>query len=696
MKPLLFVTLLTLSTARADFQAVDGHAPETERHPKDVSVHGDKRMDDYFWLRDRKNPKVVAHLKAENAWTEKVMKPAEGLREELFKEMKGRIKEVDSSAPAPLGGWLYYARTEKGKQHHIMCRRKAATGSPEQVLVDINKLAKGHDFTEMEHYLVSNDGSRLLYTIDWTGYREYEVFVKDLATGKLVPQKAGKVAGVEWGADNNTIFIVTENDAKRADKLWRFSLSDDKREMVYEEKDELFDLTVSQSLDHRCLFCESTSKTSSEVRALRLDMPESTFTVLRPREPDHEYHADFREGNYYFLTNKDAKNFRIVSAPVDKPLEWTEVIAHQPKVKLEDMTLFKTFMAVTEREAGQPHLRLFDFQSGKSRQLEMPEPLYDISADENLTYDTTEFRYTYESMVTPPSVRVVDTVTGVQRTLKEKDVPGYDSSRYESKRLTAKAADGVEIPLSAVWRKDLDRTKTQPLLLYGYGSYGLSETASFSQSHVSLLDRGMIYVIAHPRGGGELGEEWRDAGRMSHKMTTFTDFVSCAESLIKEGWTSADKLAINGGSAGGLLIGATINLRPDLFRAAVLDVPFVDVLNTMLDASLPLTTGEYVEWGNPAVKEQYDWMRAYSPYDNVKAAAYPDILINVGLNDSQVPYWEGTKFAAKLRELRTDKRLTLLHCEMGAGHGGASGRYDSLIEVARNYAFLLTSLGVSR
>ena len=299
-------------------------------------------------------------------------------------------------------------------------------------------------------------------------------------------------------------------------------------------------------------------------------------------------------------------------------------------------------------------------------------------------------------MVSPPSVRAVDTVTGVQRTLKEKGVPGYDPSLYQTTRLMAKAVDGVEIPLSVVWRKDLDRTKPQPLLLYGYGSYGLSETASFSQTKVSLLDRGMIFVIAHIRGGGELGEEWRDAGRMARKMTTFTDFVSCAEWLIKNNWTSADKLAVNGGSAGGLLIGASLNLRPDLFRAAVLDVPFVDVINTMLDASLPLTTGEYVEWGNPAVKEEYAWMRPYSPYDNVKAAAYPDILVNVGLNDSQVPYWEGTKYVAKLRSLRTDKGLTLLHCEMGAGHGGASGRYDSLIEVARNYAFLLTSLGIER
>ncbi len=696
MKLLPLLVLLCLSRVHAGFPAVEGQAPEIERRPKDVTVHGDKRVDDYFWLRDRKDPKVIPLLKAENAWTETVMKPAEKLREQIFTEMKGRIKEVDSSAPAPLGGWLYYSRTEAGKQHPIMCRRKDAPDSPEQILVDLNKVAKGHDFTEMEHYFVSPDGTRLLYSIDWTGYREFEVFVKDLATNKLIPQKIGKVAGVEWGENHDTVYIVTENEAKRADKFWRCSLKTGKREMLYHEKDELFDLSVSRSTDNKFLFCESSSKTSAEARVMRLDKPGDALTVVRPREPDHEYRVDEREEKFYILTNKDAKNFRLVSAPVDKPTEWTEVIPHHAEVKLEEITLFKNFMAVTEREAGQPYLRLFDFTTGKSHRLDMPEPLCDISPDVNLTYDTTEFRYTYESMVSPPSVRAVDTVTGVQRTLKEKGVPGYDPSLYQTTRLMAKAVDGVEIPLSVVWRKDLDRTKPQPLLLYGYGSYGLSETASFSQTKVSLLDRGMIFVIAHIRGGGELGEEWRDAGRMARKMTTFTDFVSCAEWLIKNNWTSADKLAVNGGSAGGLLIGASLNLRPDLFRAAVLDVPFVDVINTMLDASLPLTTGEYVEWGNPAVKEEYAWMRPYSPYDNVKAAAYPDILVNVGLNDSQVPYWEGTKYVAKLRSLRTDKGLTLLHCEMGAGHGGASGRYDSLIEVARNYAFLLTSLGIER
>ncbi|HWB03353.1 MAG TPA: S9 family peptidase [Verrucomicrobiales bacterium] len=691
---LLLFTLLCHATARADFPPVEGHAPETERRPKDVTVHDDKRIDDYFWLRNRKDPKVIAHLKAENAWTEKVMKPAEGLRKEVFKEMKSRIKEEDSSVPAPLMGWLYYSRIGKGQQHHVMCRKKDAPGSAEEVLVDINKLAKGHDYTEMEHFAVSHDGSRLLYSMDWTGYRQYEVFVKDLGTGKLVPQKTGKVSGVEWGADNNTLFIVTENEAKRSDKLWRCTLSDGKRELLYEEKDELYDLVLSRSLDYRCLFCESASKKITEVRVLRLDRPGSTFTVLRPREPDHEYHADFREGRYYFLTNKDAKNFRVVSAPAENPSQWTDVIAHEAEIKIEDITLFKTFMAVIERQNGLPYLRLFDFASGKSRRLEMPEPLYDLNPDENLSYEATEFRFSYDSMVTPPSVRAVDAASGAQRTLKQKEVPGYDPTKYESKRLFTTAKDGVAFPLSVVWRKDLDLSKPQPLLLYGYGSYGLSETASFSQARVSLLDRGMIFVTAHIRGGGDLGEDWREAGRMAKKMNTFTDFIAAAESLIKEGWTTSEQLAINGGSAGGLLMGAVINLRPDLFHTAVMDVPFVDVLNTMLDASIPLTTGEYVEWGNPTIKEQYNWMRAYSPYDNIKAAAYPDVLINTGLNDSQVPYWEGAKFAAKLRALRTDKKLTLLHCEMGSGHGGASGRYDHLIEVARSYAFILTSLGI--
>jgi len=680
-------------------QFADGpKAPLTEKMPKDVSVHGDPRTDDYFWLREKKNKAVLAHLKAENAYTEAVLAPARDLREKLFNEMKGRMKEDDQTVPVVRGGWSWYERTEQGKQHPIVCRRKdGANGAehPEQVVIDVNQLAKGKEYTMLEDYQVSTSGGHLLYIVDWTGYREYEPSILDLATLKPVPQKIGKVSSITWAADEDTVYFTTENEAKRSNKFWRYRLSTGKRELLFEEKDELFDLGAGLSADHRFVFCSSGSKTTSEVRALPAGDPDGKLSILRPRETDHEYRAEHRDGRFYFVTNKEAKNFKIVSAPEDQPAAWTEVQPHQPAVKVEGIAMFQDFMAVMEREGGLPQIRLHNFATGQGTRLEMPEASYEVMADDNPEYGAAEFRFRYESMVTPPSVRAVQGLTGRQRVLKNKEVPGYDPAQYRTGRLEAVADDGTKIPLSVVYRADLDRSKPQPFHLYGYGSYGISESASFSLSRVSMLDRGVVFATAHIRGGGELGEEWRDAGRMKHKMTTFTDFVSCAGSLIKSGWTTPPQLVISGGSAGGMLMGAVINLRPDLFQAAVLDVPFVDVLNTMLDDTLPLTTSEYVEWGNPTVKEEYTWMRAYSPYDNLKPAAYPHALINVGLNDSQVPYWEGAKFAAKLRDLRTNEKVTLLHCEMGAGHGGASGRYDALKEVARDDAFLLMALGLA-
>jgi oligopeptidase B len=670
-------------------------APHPDKKPKDVTVHGDQRIDDYFWLREKNNKAVIAHLKAENAYTEAVLAPAKELRDRLYEEMVGRMKEDDQSAPVSRLGTWWYERTEKGKQHPILCRRKGGMESPEQVVLDVNQLATGKEYTKLEDYQVSGSGERLLYTMDWTGYREYEPFVLDLATLQPVPQTIGKVSSITWAADADTLYFTTENEAKRSDKFWRYHLKSGQRELLYEEKDELFDVAASLSADDKFVFCSSGSKTTSEVRALPAHDPLAKPVVLVPRVTDHEYRAEHREGKFYFVTNKDAKNFKIVSAPDDQPSAWTDVQAHQPAVKVDGIAVFRDFMAVMEREGGLPQIRLHDFATGKGTRLTLPEAAYDVMPDDNPEYAADEFRFRYESMVTPPSVRAVQGLTGVLRVLKNKEVPGYDPAKYRTERLEATASDGTKIPISLVRRADLDRTKPQPFHLTGYGSYGISESASFSSSRVSLLDRGLVFATAHIRGGGEMGEPWRDAGRMAKKMTTFTDFVSCAEHFIKTGWTTPKQLVISGGSAGGMLMGAVINLRPDLFQAAILDVPFVDVLNTMLDDTLPLTTSEYVEWGNPHLKTEYGWMRAYSPYDNIKPAAYPNVLLNVGLNDSQVPYWEGAKFAAKLRDLRTDSNLTLLHCEMGAGHGGASGRYDALKEVARDIAFQLTVLGLA-
>lgn len=694
---LLLAGMMLASPMNAQF-AVGPQPPRPEKKPKDVTVHGDRRIDDYFWLREKENKKVLAHLKAENAYTEAMLAPARELRETLYQEMVGRMKEDDSSAPVLRRGWWWYERTEKGKQYPILCRRQETpegTTAPEQVVIEVNQLAKGKEYTLLEDYQVSCGGTRLLYLMDWTGYREYEPFILDLATLKPVAQQIGKVSSMTWAADEETLYFTTENEAKRSDKFWRYHLQSGRRELLYEEKDELFDVEAGLSADECYVFCHSGSKTTSEVHAVPAGDPQGKLSVLLPRVTDHEYRADHRDGRFYFVTNKDAKNFKIVSAPDDQPAAWTEVQAHQPAVKVDDIALFKNFMAVMEREGGLPRIRLHDFATGKGTRLAMPEAAFDVMADDNPEYDAGEFRFRYESMVTPPSIRAVHGLTGGTRVLKNKEVPGYDPAKYRTERIEATAADGTKIPVSLVYRADLDRSRPQPFHLYGYGSYGLSESASFSSSRVSLLDRGMVFATAHIRGGGEMGEEWREAGRMARKMTTFTDFVSCAECSIKAGWTTPKQLVISGGSAGGMLMGAVLNLRPDLFQAAILDVPFVDVLNTMLDDTLPLTTSEYVEWGNPTVKAEYDWMRAYSPYDNLKPAAYPHVLVNTGLNDSQVPYWEGAKYAAKLRDLRTNPNVTLLHCEMGAGHGGASGRYDALKDVARDDAFLLSALGLA-
>ena len=691
---LLLAGMLSVSLMNAQF--ADGpKAPCPEKKPKDVTVHGDRRIDDYFWLREKGNITVLSHLKAENAHTETMLAPATELRGTLYKEMVGRLKEDDTSAPVALRGWLWYERTEQGKQHPILCRKQQTAGAEEQVVIDVNQLAEGKEYTMLEDHQVSVSGARLLYTIDWTGYREYEPSVIDLANLQPVAQRIGKVSSITWAGDDDTLYFTTENGAKRSDKFWRYHLKSGQRELLYEEKDELFDVSASLTADDRFVFCNIGSKTTSEVRAVPAGEPQGKLFVLLPRVTDCEYQAEHRDGRFYFVTNQDAKNFRIVSAPEHDPAKWTEVLAHQPAVKVDDVAMFRDFMAVMEREGGLPQIRLYDFATGQGTRLAMPEAAYDVTAEENPDYASREFRFRYESMVTPPSVRAVDGLTGVQRVLKNKEVPGYDPAKYLMERLEAIAGDGTKIPISVVSRRDLDRSQPQPVHLYGYGSYGISLSTSFRSARVSMLDRGLVFATAHIRGGGEMGEEWRDAGRMAHKMTTFTDFVSCAEYFIRAQRTTPQQLVISGGSAGGMLMGAVLNLRPDLFQAAILDVPFVDVLNTMLDDTLPLTTSEYVEWGNPNVKAEYAWMKAYSPYDNLKPAAYPHVLVNVGLNDSQVPYWEGAKYAARLRDVRTDKNLTLLHCDMGAGHGGVSGRYDALKETARDQTFVLMALGLA-
>ena len=694
--PLLLLALGCAPGARAQL-ATEGLAPPVApRHPKDVSVHGDTRIDDYFWLRERANPEVLGYLQAEDRYTEAVTAPAKPLRDRLYAEMLGRIKQTDSSAAFPNGAWLYYRRTEQGKQYAILCRRPRA-GGREQVLIDLNALGKGLKFIGLGPYTESDDGNRLAYSIDTTGHRDYVLFVKDLRTGGFMAQSVGTVSSLAWAADNATLFYTKEDPVtKRSCKLGRCDLRTGADAAVLEEKDELFGIYLSKSLDRRYLFCTAESKLTSEVRALRSDTPRGDWTVLDPRRDGHMYHANHRGGLFYFLTNKDALNYRITTAPVATPDEghWEDFVPADPRVKIDGVTLFADFAAVSEREDGLPQLRVIDLATRESRRIAFPEPAYEAELAENAEYDTTVLRFHYESPVTAHSVYAYDMATRTRTLVKRDDVlGGYDPKDYACERLRAKASDGTQIPVTLVYRRELRAAGPQRLLLYGYGSYGISEADDFSTRRLSLLDHGLIYAIAHVRGGGELGEPWRLAGRMKNKMTTFTDFIACAEALVAAGYTTPAKMAASGGSAGGLLMGAVLNLRPDLFRCAVLNVPFVDVLNTMLDASLPLTTDEYIEWGNPNVAEEYGWMRAYSPYDNIRAQAYPAILVTTALNDSQVPYWEGCKYVARLRALKTDNNPLLLRVNLDpAGHGGASGRYDSLRETASDYAFVLSEL----
>jgi oligopeptidase B len=679
-------------------QTVVDQPPIAAKKPHTTQIHGYTLTDDYFWLREKSNPEVTKYLEAENAYTESVMKPTKALQETLYNEMLGRIKQTDLSVPSRIGSYFYYSRTEEGKQYPYLCRRKGSMEGPEEIMLDLNKLAEGHTYLGLGAQRVSDDGNLLAYSVDTTGYRQYTLHVKDLRSGQTLAESIERVGSVVWATDNKTVFYTTEDAvSKRSDKFWRHTVGASGSDLVYEEKDELFDVGAARSLDKKVIFLGAYAKTSTEMRYLPADNPAATLKVILPRETNHEYDVDHYNGLFYITTNKNAKNFRVVTAPMNDPSEthWTTFIAHNPAVKIDGLTFFANHIVVSEREGGLTQLRVIDPKSKQSHRITTEEPDYALSLGANPEFNTTTVRFNYQSMVTPSSVYDYEMTARTRKLLKRQEVlGGYDPSRYEAKRVWAVARDGTKVPMSIVSRKGVALDGKAPLLLYGYGSYGASGAPTFSSSRLSLLDRGVIYVNAYIRGGGELGEEWREQGRMMNKLNTFQDFVDCADYLVKNKYTSSDRLVIQGGSAGGLLVGAATNLRPDLFKAVVAQVPFVDVINTMLDASLPLTTSEYLEWGNPNEKPAFDYMMKYSPYDNVKATNYPAMLVQVSLNDSQVPYWEGTKFAAKLRAMKTDKNPLLVKANMGAGHGGSSGRYDALRETAFTYAFVLWQMGV--
>ena len=685
--------------AQSNGGAAPAKPPMAEKKSKITDIHGEQLVDEYFWLREKTNPAVLEHLKAEEAYTESVMKPTAALQEKLYKEMLSHIKQTDTNVPYRWGNYYYYTRTEEGKQYAIYCRRKGSLDAPEEIVLDQNELAKGQKFMSIGMFNPSDDGNLLAYSTDNTGYRQFTLQIKDLRTGQLLPVRVERVNYLAWANDNKTFFYVTEDaTTKRSDKFFRHVLGTDKHDLLYEEKDEIFDIGTGRSRDNKVIFLQSYSKTSTEVRYLPADDPNASLKVILPRQPDHEYDVDHRLGSFFIRTNKDAKNFRVVEAPVSDPSEknWIPFVPHRPAVKIESVDLFIDHAVLSGWENGLQQLEVVAFGSKKPIPIRFPEPVYAVGLSQNREFNTHVVRYSYNSMVTPNSTFDYDMRTRKSTLLKQQEVPGgFDRANYKSERVFATASDGTKIPVSMVYRKGVKLDGSAPLLLYGYGSYGYSVPPTFSSSRLSLLDRGVIFAIAHIRGGSEMGEEWRQAGRMMNKMNTFTDFIASAEALIKMKYTSSDRLVIEGGSAGGLLVGAVSNMRPDLFKAVISHVPFVDVLNTMLDATLPLTTSEYIEWGNPNDKPAYEYMKKYSPYDNIAKKNYPATLVKVSLNDSQVPYWEGAKLVAKMRAMKTDNNPLLLKVNFGAGHGGASGRYDALREIAFDQAFVLWQVGLA-
>ena len=695
--------------------------PVALRESVEHVIHGDRRVDHYAWLHHKNDPRVTAYVQEENVFADAFLKPSQSFQETLYQEMLGRIQQTDLSVPYLLRGYSYYTRTEEGKQYPIHCRTQeppspaghAANPANEEILLDLNALAEGHPFLGLGSFAVSDDNRLLAYSTDNTGFRQFILEVQDLETHELLPLRIERVTSAVWAADNLTLFYVVEDEvSKRSHRLYRHVLGSGIPDaLLYEEKDERFRIDIERTRSGAYLFLVSNSHTASEIRFLRSDQPSGEFHLIAPREDHHEYYVDHHPGSsadptggvFFIRTNSGGRTYRLMTAPASDPSRsrWHEIIPNRPGVMLSAAEAFRTHLVLFEREDGLPYLRIVDLTRrapsalAASRRIAFDEPAYNATLGANPEFDTSHVRFHYESFITPRSVFDYDLHTG-QRILRKQQpvLGGYDPTLYRSERLHATAPDGTQIPLSVVYRLGTPRDGSAPLLLYGYGSYGLSMPVSFSSNRISLLDRGIIFAIAHIRGGGELGKPWHDAGRMHHKLNTFTDFIASASHLIAEKFTSKEVLAAEGGSAGGLLMGAIANMRPDLFRIIISHVPFVDVLNTMLDAALPLTIGEYEEWGNPLKEDDYFYMKSYCPYTNLTRKDYPTMLVKTALNDSQVMYWEPAKYVAKLRTLKTDANPLLLKTNMGAGHAGASGRYDYLREIAFDYAFLLSELHI--
>ncbi len=696
---LLIVGVLAVSCA----QRVKVDPPVAKIEPKVDTLFGHVMVDDYFWLRDKENPEVISYLEAENAYTEAMMKHTEEFEKKLYDEMLARIKETDLSVPVKNGDYYYYSRTEEGKDYSIYCRKHGSLEADEEILLDLNQLAEGQEFVSLGIYDVSPNHKLLAYGLDTAGNERYTLRVKNLETGELYDDVLENLGtSFEWANDNKTFFYTINDDAWRPFKIFRHTLGGDpaKDALVFHEPDEAFFTGIYKSKDEKYLFIYVGSKNTSEIHFLKADNPTGKFTLAAKRKQDVRYQLAHRDGMFYIVTDEDAPNYKLMQTTVSKPQKkyWKEVIPHRTDVLLNDVELFKNFMVIYERRNGVKTIRIRDFATDKIHQVEFPEPVYDYWTSSNPDYNGNIVRFTYTSLVTPRSVYDYDMKTHERELKKQQEVlGGYNADEYQSERIFATAEDGTQVPVSLVYKKSkMKKDGSNPLYLYGYGAYGASWDVYFSSNRLSILDRGFTFAIAHIRGGEEMGRHWYEDGKMLNKKNSFTDFIACAEHLIAEKYTSSDGLVISGGSAGGLLVGAVVNMRPELFKGVIAEVPFVDIMNTMLDPSLPLTVIEYEEWGNPNVEEYFNYMLSYSPYDNVKPQAYPNMLITTSLNDTRVQYWEPAKWTAKLRANKTDDNLLLFKIKMVAGHGGVSGRYERWQDLAFEYAFMFDLMGITK
>ena len=673
--------------------------PIAKKCPHELVAHDDVRIDNYYWLNERENPEVIDYLKQENLYQETMMKDTENLQKELYDEIVGRIKQDDMSYPVKRNGYYYYSRYEENKEYPIYCRRKDNMENPEEILLDGNEMAKGYHYFDIGAFSVSPDNELIAYSIDTVSRRQYDIFVKEIDTGKIFAEDIKNTTGnMVWANDNKTLFYSTKDESLRSCKIMRHRLNTnpDDDELVYFEEDTSFSCYVSKTKSRRYITIISDSTMSSEVRFVDADKPYDEFKIFQKREHDHLYGIGHYGNDFYILTNADgAKNFKVMKTSVDNTSKenWTELLAHREDVLIEDFDLFSDFLVVEERKEGLIKIRVMTWDGKTDYYIDFGEPTYTAYSSANPDFDSHLLRYGYNSMTTPASLYEYDMIKREAVLLKRQEIiGGYNPEDYVTERHYATSHDGVLVPISLVYKKGMKKDGNNPLVLYGYGSYGSSMDAYFSTARLSLLDRGFVWAVAHIRGGEEMGRQWYEDGKLLKKKNTFLDFIYCGKYLVNEGFTSNDKMFAMGGSAGGLLVGAVANMVPEMWKGIVAQVPFVDVVTTMLDETIPLTTGEYDEWGNPNEKEYYDYMKSYSPYDNVERKDYPAMLVTTGLHDSQVQYWEPAKWVAKLREMKTDNNPLYLKTDMDFGHGGASGRFEGIKEIALEYAFILRLL----